>query len=130
MPTYEYQCDACGHKFEEFQSIMAKPIKKCPDCHKNAVKRLISAGAGVIFKGSGFYETDYRSESYKQAAKSDSAAPTKAETKSSDGKASDGKTGDSKAAPAVAAPTKTAEKPAVSTAASSHAAKPTSKSSK
>lgn len=81
MPTYEYACQACGHKFEEFQSITAKPIRKCPKCSKLKVQRLISAGAGVIFKGSGFYETDYRSESYKSAAKADTA-PAKTETKS------------------------------------------------
>ena len=71
MPTYEYECSACGHKFEEFQSITAKPITKCPKCGKKKVKRLISAGAGFIFKGSGFYETDYRSDAYKNAAKAD-----------------------------------------------------------
>lgn len=71
MPTYEYECSACGHRFEEFQSITAKPITKCPKCGKKKVKRLISAGAGFIFKGSGFYETDYRSENYKNAAKAD-----------------------------------------------------------
>jgi putative FmdB family regulatory protein len=71
MPTYEYACDACGHKFEEFQSIKAAPIVVCPQCGKKKVKRLISAGAGFIFKGSGFYITDYRSESYKAAAKSE-----------------------------------------------------------
>ncbi len=75
MPTYEYACEACGHKFEEFQSMSAKPIKKCPVCHKNKVQRLISAGAGFIFKGSGFYITDYRSDQYKDAAKKD-VAPT------------------------------------------------------
>ncbi len=69
MPTYEYQCEACGKKFELFQSITAKPIKKCPNCGKNSARRLISAGGGIIFKGSGFYETDYRSEGYKTAAK-------------------------------------------------------------
>jgi len=73
MPTYEYACGACGHHFEEFQSIKAKPTTLCPECGKRKVKRLISAGAGFIFKGSGFYITDYRSESYKAAAKSDSA---------------------------------------------------------
>ena len=75
MPTYEYACSACGHHFEEFHSITAKPISKCPKCGKKKVQRLISAGAGFIFKGSGFYETDYRSEAYKTAAKADSAAP-------------------------------------------------------
>jgi putative FmdB family regulatory protein len=80
MPTYEYACKACNYKFEEFQSITAAPIKKCPKCGKLKVQRLISAGAGVIFKGSGFYETDYRSESYKSAAKADST-PAKSESK-------------------------------------------------
>ena len=79
MPTYEYACSACEHQFEEFQSIMAKPLTKCPECKKKKVKRLISAGAGFIFKGSGFYTTDYRSESYKAAAKSDTSAPTTGE---------------------------------------------------
>ena len=72
MPTYEYQCDACGNKFEKFQSIKSAPIRKCPKCGKNKVRRLISTGAGLIFKGSGFYITDYRSESYKEKAKSES----------------------------------------------------------
>ena len=82
MPTYDYKCQACEYEFEEFQSITAKPIRKCPECGKMKVKRLIGTGAGVIFKGSGFYETDYRSEGYKKAAKADTekAAP-KAESK-------------------------------------------------
>ncbi len=71
MPAYEYACSACGHRFEEFQSIKAAPIKKCPKCKKNKVQRLISSGAGFIFKGSGFYITDYRSEKYKNDAKAD-----------------------------------------------------------
>jgi len=76
MPTYEYQCDACGNKFEKFQSITAAPIRKCPRCGKNKVRRLISTGAGLIFKGSGFYITDYRSDSYKEKAKSESGEKT------------------------------------------------------
>jgi len=76
MPTYEYQCDACGNKFEKFQSIKSAPIKKCPKCGKNKVRRLISSGAGLIFKGSGFYITDYRSDSYKEKAKSESGEKT------------------------------------------------------
>lgn len=68
MPTYDYRCSACDHEFEEFQSITAKPLRKCPACGKLQLKRLIGTGAGVIFKGSGFYETDYRSDSYKKAA--------------------------------------------------------------
>jgi putative FmdB family regulatory protein len=73
MPTYDYECDACGEKFEKFQSIKAPSIRKCPSCGKLAVRRLIGTGAGVIFKGSGFYQTDYRSESYRKAAASDKA---------------------------------------------------------
>src|SRR3982751_2059358 len=72
MPTYEYQCENCGHRFEKFQSIKAPAIRKCPECGKNAVKRLLGTGAGIMFKGSGFYTTTYRSESYKTDAKSDS----------------------------------------------------------
>lgn len=71
MPTYEYKCDACGDAFEKFQSITSQPIRKCPKCGKNKVRRLIGTGAGMIFKGSGFYITDYRSESYNTAAKAD-----------------------------------------------------------
>ena len=72
MPTYEYQCEACGHKFERFQPITAEPIRKCPECGKNKVKRLIGIGAGMIFKGSGFYITDYRDKSYTEKAKAES----------------------------------------------------------
>src|SRR3954465_10027011 len=92
MPTYEYQCDACGNKFEKFQSITSAPIKKCPKCGKNKVRRLISTGAGLIFKGSGFYITDYRSESYKEKAKSESGEksdPAKTDAGKSDSAKSD-----------------------------------------
>ena len=75
MPTYDYACRACGHRFEEFQSISAEPLKKCPSCKKQKLERLIGAGAGVIFKGSGFYQTDYRGGSYASDAKKDSDAP-------------------------------------------------------
>ncbi|HMC65660.1 MAG TPA: zinc ribbon domain-containing protein [Gemmataceae bacterium] len=71
MPTYEYHCDACEHGFEEFQSITASPLKKCPKCGKRKLRRVFGIGAAVLFKGSGFYQTDYRSESYKAAAKAD-----------------------------------------------------------
>ena len=71
MPTYEYLCGACDHTFEEFQSITAKSLRKCPACGRPKLKRLIGTGAGVIFKGSGFYETDYRSESYKKGEKAE-----------------------------------------------------------
>jgi putative FmdB family regulatory protein len=72
MPTYEYKCDGCGHRFEKFQSMSAAPIRRCPNCHKNKVRRLIGTGAGLIFKGSGFYITDYRDASYKEKAKAES----------------------------------------------------------
>jgi len=68
MPTYEYVCSACRHEFEEFQSMSAKPLRKCPECGKSALERKIGLGAAVLFKGGGFYETDYRSDSYKKSA--------------------------------------------------------------
>lgn len=71
MPTYEYVCQACDHQFEQFQSITARPMRKCPQCGERKLQRLIGTGGGLIFKGSGFYQTDYRSESYKQAAKAE-----------------------------------------------------------
>jgi|SRR5215831_1481720 len=108
MPTYEYVCEKCGHQFEKVQSIAAEPLTVCPEelCSqkrwgKGRVRRAISGGAGLIFKGSGFYITDYRSEKYKEAAKKD-AAP--ASTSSSDSK---GSSTEKKAAPA-----KTESKPA------------------
>ena len=76
MPTYDYECDHCGHEFELFQSIMEPVVRKCPACKKPKLQRLFGTGAAIVFKGSGFYQTDYRSESYKKGAK--------AETKSSD----------------------------------------------
>ena len=71
MPTYDYRCSACGHAFEHFQSIHAPRLKKCPNCGKAKLERLIGAGGGLLFKGSGFYITDYRSRSYQEAAKKD-----------------------------------------------------------
>lgn len=72
MPTYDYVCDACGHALEIFHSISEAPKKKCPKCGKQKLARKIGAGAGILFKGGGFYQTDYRSDSYKAAAKADS----------------------------------------------------------
>ena len=96
MPTYEYICDSCKHQFEQFQSIKARPIRKCPECGKLSAQRLIGAGAGIIFKGSGFYQTDYRSEGYKKAAESEKKSSTdkdttkkKTETKPKDSKSSE-----------------------------------------
>ena len=74
MPTYDYKCTACGHAFEHFQSMKDATLKTCPNCKKKTLLRLIGIGGGIIFKGSGFYTTDYRSESYKQAATADSSA--------------------------------------------------------
>jgi putative FmdB family regulatory protein len=84
MPTYDYECDACGHTFELFQSISEPVKKKCPDCGKPKLRRLFGIGAAVVFKGSGFYQTDYRSESYKKAAEKDKkpSGETKSDSKS------------------------------------------------
>ena len=71
MPTYDYQCEACDHAFEEYQSITAKQLRKCPSCGERKLVRLIGTGGGVIFKGSGFYQTDYRSAEYKKSAEAD-----------------------------------------------------------
>ena len=84
MPTYEYKCTSCDHRLEQFQPITAKPLRKCPQCGQPKLKRLIGAGAGIIFKGSGFYETDYRSENYKKDAKADKDAATPSPKGSSD----------------------------------------------
>ena len=71
MPTYEYVCSKCGHQFERFQSMRDEPLRKCPKCHKAALKRLIGGGAGLIFKGSGFYITDYKNKGMAAAASSE-----------------------------------------------------------
>lgn len=83
MPTYDYQCSGCQHEFELFQSITESPRRKCPACGEMKLKRLIGPGAAVVFKGSGFYQTDYRSESYRQrAAAEKSTASGAGESKS------------------------------------------------
>src|SRR5437868_10739681 len=106
MPTYEYKCDACGYEFERFQSITADRIKRCPQCGKAKVRRLIGTGAGLIFKGSGFYITDYRDKSYTDKAKAESdttpASDSKdkpAETKPAETKPSESKSADKTSAP-------------------------------
>jgi putative FmdB family regulatory protein len=77
MPTYDYMCESCEYEFEQFQTITAKPLRTCPKCGRKGLKRLIGTGAGVIFKDSGFYQTDYRSESYKKAQESEKKTPDK-----------------------------------------------------
>lgn len=95
MPTYDYRCNTCKHEFEHFQSMKDAPLKKCPKCGKARLERLIGIGAAVLFKGSGFYQTDYRSDAYAKSAKADAAAsnPKAAESGGSSG------VGESKASP-------------------------------
>lgn len=105
MPTYVYQCTACGHEYERFESIAAKPNKTCPKCQKKKGERQISGGAGFIFKGSGFYTTDYRKSSYKESAKKDassSPSSTSGDTKASgDSKPSGESKSESSASPST-----------------------------
>ncbi len=93
MPTYEYQCQHCGHDFERYQQITASPLRRCPSCGRTALKRLIGTGAGVLFRGSGFYQTDYRSAGYKEAAKNDKPGSAGSDSKSD--KKSESKAGSS-----------------------------------
>ena len=88
MPTYDYVCDGCGHEFELFQQITAEPEKKCPECKKKKLRRLFGTGAALVFKGSGFYQTDYRSKSYQEAAAKDKPS---SDESSSSGSKSDAK---------------------------------------
>ena len=106
MPTYDYRCKACEHQFETFQSMKDKPLRKCPKCAKLQLERLIGTGAGVIFKGSGFYETDYRSSSYKKEAEADKKA---GEPKKDAKPDSSGGCGSSCACAPAATPTKSAD---------------------
>lgn len=123
MPTYEYICDACQYEFEKFQSIKSDPIAVCPECAKAHVRRKISGGAAILFKGGGFYETDYRSAGYNEAKKKDTAdggaakpetksdapattsKPTKSESAKSDAPTSDASKSEAK----LATPAKAAE---------------------
>ena len=92
MPTYEYACPKCGHQFEQFQSMRDEPLKKCPKCGKTGLKRLVGGGAGLIFKGTGFYITDYKNKSggkkeggESKAAESKPAADSKSTSSGSTG---------------------------------------------
>src|SRR5208283_1924861 len=89
MPTYDYVCDECGHEFEAFESIMASPQSDCPECKVPKLRRKIGPGAAILFKGSGFYQTDYRSESYKKAAKAEKSPDSGSASKSDAVKTSD-----------------------------------------
>jgi len=90
MPTYEYECDACHEHHEAFQSMSEAPLKKCPHCGKKKLRRLIGAGAGLIFKGSGFYTTDYRSKEYTDKAKSERSGSSSSGSDSKGSKESGG----------------------------------------
>lgn len=95
MPTYDYECRFCQHHFEHFQSMKDKVLRKCPECGRQGLQRLIGPGAGIVFKGSGFYETDYRSEGYKSSAKKDSSSPaTSSDASKGKGKESGGDSAD------------------------------------
>jgi len=76
MPTYDYECQACGHVFEELQTMTDPKLTKCPKCHKKKLSRLIGSGSGMIFKGSGFYETDYKKKTAPATEKKDSPKPS------------------------------------------------------
>ena len=86
MPTYDYECNACGHQFELFQGINDPIKRKCPECGRLKLQRLFGIGAAVVFKGSGFYETDYRSDDYKKAAAADKKSQQSSKEKSTDTK--------------------------------------------
>jgi putative FmdB family regulatory protein len=117
MPTYDYRCAACGHTFEHFQSISSPLLRKCPKCAKTKLERLIGPGGGLVFKGSGFYITDYRSKSYDEAAKKDAAPASGADKAPSSGsdKSAGSDKGGEKSAPKTE-PSKPAAKPASSPA--------------
>lgn len=115
MPTYDYKCNACGHAFEEFQSMSAPHLKKCPKCGKLKLERLIGTGAALMFKGSGFYITDYRSDSYKKAAEAEKSGGKSDSAKDSGTKTDVAKAEPAKSEPAAKAkpeaPAKTESKP-------------------
>jgi putative FmdB family regulatory protein len=109
MPTYDYKCNACGHAFEQFQSMKDKVLRTCPNCGKKSLERLIGTGAAIVFKGSGFYQTDYRSENYKKAKEADSK-PATSESKPSESSTSASKPSEPSEKPAASKPAEKAEK--------------------
>ena len=102
MPTYDYVCRKCGHAFEHFQSMTDALLRTCPECKKRGLERLIGMGAGVVFKGGGFYETDYRSDSYKKAADADKDGGKSSDTDKKASKSDKGDAGTDKSTPAKA----------------------------
>ncbi len=112
MPTYEYECSGCGHEFELFQKMTDPPRKRCPKCRGKVIRKL-GRGAGIIFKGTGFYQTDYRSEEYRKRAKAESSTAGESSGKTADSPAPAGKAagganggGDKGASGAGSAPSK------------------------
>jgi putative FmdB family regulatory protein len=106
MPTYDYKCGSCEHKWELFQSIKAKPVRKCPSCGKQKAQRVIGPGAGIIFRGSGFYQTDYRSDSYKKAAEADKKSTSGGDGKSEKSSSSETKSSTSSGSEKKSKPSK------------------------
>lgn len=97
MPTYDYRCKACGHEFEAFQMMSEGALRKCPSCKKLKLERLIGGGAGFVFKGSGYYVTDYRSKGYEEAKKADAPKDSASDGSSGAGKSKSDSKGASKA---------------------------------
>jgi putative FmdB family regulatory protein len=104
MPTYDYICDSCGHEFEAYESIMLKPRTDCPECKKSQLRRKIGPGAAILFKGSGFYQTDYRSDSYKKAEKAEKASSEPAKPAAESKTSTNDSTPSTKSEPAKVAP--------------------------
>ena len=126
MPTYAYECSACGHRFEEFQTMSAAVLRKCPACKKSKLQRLIGAGAGVIFKGSGFYQTDYKKSGGDKKGSEGDGKQTASESSKDGG--SDGKAGAPKAPATESKPASSDPAQPASKSASKPASKPDKKS--